>query len=144
MAIEWYDDIDRLEHWVTAEGPEGWPRIDSLDSARRSRIMETGEVADIVLEDHRISVSTTAVGVPHLVKVSYFPNWTAVGAEGPYHATPSLMVVVPTQEDVVLEFCNTFAETGGMMLTGGALLGLIGWALLLRHRRRRTEADAAP
>jgi hypothetical protein len=41
-----------------------------------------------------------------MVRVSYFPNWVAEGARGPYHAAPSLMVVVPEQEQVVLEFRN--------------------------------------
>jgi LPXTG-motif cell wall-anchored protein len=79
----------------------------------------------VVVEDHRISFRTTAVGVPHLVKVSYFPNWIAEGADGPWRAAPSLMVVVPTSEDVTLEFKNTWAETGG------SILSIVGIALLI-------------
>ena len=51
------------------------------------------------MTDDRISFRTDAIGVPHLVKVSYFPNWQATGAEGPYHAGPSFMMVVPTESD---------------------------------------------
>ncbi len=32
---------------------------------------------------------------PSLVRTSYFPNWDASGAEGPYRVAPNLMVVVP-------------------------------------------------
>lgn len=142
MALGWYDDINGLDRWVVADGPEEWPRIDSVGSAVRSRIFETGEVSDIVLEDHRISFSTTAVGVPHLVKVSHFPNWTAVGADGPYRAAPSLMVVVPTQEDVVIEFRNTWAETSGMALSAVSILSLIAWVIWSRRRRKLAEARA--
>ncbi len=39
---------------------------------------------------------------PVLVKVSYFPNWHASGADGPWRVTPNLMVVVPTSHDVTL------------------------------------------
>jgi len=35
------------------------------------------------------------IGQPVLVKVSYFPNWKASGAKGPYRVTPNLMVVIP-------------------------------------------------
>ena len=42
--------------------------------------------------------------MPVLVKVSYFPNWKAHGAEGPYRIAPNLMVVVPTCNDVSLTF----------------------------------------
>jgi hypothetical protein len=141
MALDWYDDIDNLDRWVVADGPQEWPRIDSLDTAGRNRrTFASGEVSDMVLEDDRISFHTEAVGVPHLVKVSHFPNWTAVGAEGPYRAAPSLMVVIPTQEDVVLEFRNTWAETTGNLMTALSLLGVAGWGIW--HRRRRQQAEA--
>ena len=72
--------------------------------------------------------------MPHLVKVSYFPNWVAEGAEGPFHAAPSLMVVVPTQENVVLEFHNQWPEYVGWFLTVIALGGLVGLAVTKRIR----------
>jgi hypothetical protein len=123
---------------VVAEGPEEWPRIESVDE-RPNVPLGTPEnaVSDIVVENHRISFSTTAIGVPHLVKVSYFPNWVAQGAEGPWHATPSLMVVVPTSEDVVLEFQDTWAETGGKIATLLGILGLVGVVVWGRRRSGR-------
>jgi uncharacterized membrane protein len=98
-------------------------------------------VTDVEIDDHRISFRTTAVGVPHLVKVSYFPNWQSAGAEGPYRAAPSLMVVVPTEEQVTLEFRNTAAENIGMALTVLTIGGLIAYAVF---RRRADRPEAAP
>ena len=137
MALEWYDDVDNLDRWVVADGPAEWPRIESA-AERPTVALDTPEdvVSDIVVENHRISFTTSAVGVPHLIKVSYFPNWTADGADGPWRAAPSLMVVVPTEEQVVLEFQDTWAESGGKIasLVGVVgLVGLSGWSL----RRRR-------
>jgi hypothetical protein len=118
--------------------------VNEIPFERPERITAGGEVGDVVLDDHRISFRTTAVGVPHLVKVSTFPNWTATGAEGPYRAAPSLMVVVPTDEEVVIEFRNTWAENLGWMLTLMSFAGLAGWAVARWvGRRRRPEADAA-
>jgi hypothetical protein len=133
MALEWYEDVDNLDRWVVADGPADWPRIESLDD-RPNVPIETPEdaVSDIVVENHRISFTTTAVGVPHLVKVSYFPNWEAHGADGPWRATPSLMVVVPTSEDVVLEFEDTWAENGGKIATVVGLVLLLGAVLWRR------------
>ena len=91
-------------------------------------------MTDVVLEDHRISFTTTAVGVPHLVKVSWFPNWQATGADGPYRAAPSLMVVVPTQEDVVVEFRDRLPETAGKLISAATIIGLGVW-----YWRRRAE-----
>ena len=138
-SLEWYDDIEGLDRWVVADGPADWPRVEAIADGSAERISSSGVVSDVVLEPHRISFHTTAVGVPHLVKVSYFPNWEATNAEGPYRATPSLMVVVPTDEDVTLDFRNTWAETGGMVLTGAALLGLAGLGVVRLVRRRRAS-----
>jgi uncharacterized membrane protein len=71
-----------------------------------------------------------------MVKVSYFPNWQVEGGEGPYRAAPSLMVVVPTEENVVLEFRNTSAENIGIALSVLALGGLAAYAYLRRRERR--------
>jgi hypothetical protein len=145
MAVEWFDDLDNLDHWVVADGPEDWVRFDELDGPYDlGPALDTAgaAVSDVVIEDHKISFTTTAVGVPHLVKTSYFPNWRAAGAEGPYRATPSLMVVVPTQSEVSLQFGRTWAENLGMVLTILAL-GFIGWWVSRKRAMRRpVPADA--
>lgn len=124
MALEWYDNPDLLDRWIVAAGPENWDRIERLSDLGAQKIPSSGQVSNVVIEDERISFHTTAVGVPHLVKVSYFPNWTAEGADGPWRSSPSLMVVVPTQEDVTLEFKSTWAELGGMALSAIGLVVL--------------------
>jgi len=100
-------------------------------------------VSDIVVDDHRISFTTEAIGVPHLIKISYFPNWTASGAEGPWRASPSLMVVVPTDNDVVIEFQDTWAETGGKILTLGGLASLILVGVAIGRRRQVSDQGDA-
>lgn len=144
LSLEWYDDIENLHRWVVSDGPEEWPRIESIDERPDDEIYVRGsEVSDIVLEPHRISFSTEAVGVPHLVKVSYFPNWTATGADGPWRASPSLMVVIPTQEDVVIEFADTWAESGGKLLSLGGVGALIAVGVLYRRRRLNSGEDGS-
>ena len=141
FALEWYEEIDQMHRWVVADGPDEWPRISTL-AERPDTALSVPEnaVSDIEVDHHRISFSTEAVGVPHLVKVSYFPNWSATGAEGPYRAAPSLMVVVPTDNDVVLEFRNTWAENLGLVLTLVGVSALVVWVVVDRRRVRRSEA----
>jgi hypothetical protein len=141
-ALDWYDDVDHLDRWLVAAGPESWRRITDSSQVARLSAEGSGTVSDVVIDDHRISFHTTAVGVAHLVKVSYFPNWTASGAEGPYEAAPSLMIVVPTQEDVVIEFGNTWVENTGNLLSAGGLVAA-GVLAYLHRRRRRSEQKQA-
>ncbi len=135
FALDWYDDVDNLDRPVVRAGPDYLPPVQTLDElADLPAAGGSGEVTDIVVEDHRVSFRTSAVGVPHLVKVSYFPNWRAAGADGPYHATPSLMVVIPTDEEVVLDFGRRWTDYLGMTLTGVAVLWLVAYGI-----RRRVE-----
>ena len=140
-TLTWYDDVNALDRWLVENGPESWRRIDDAGVDTRRALAASGAVTNIVLEDDRIAFDTTAIGVPHLVKVSYFPNWEASGADGPYRAAPSLMIVVPTEEHVEILFSDTRAEIVGKILTAGALAGLLGRYLWLR--KRRTEAATA-
>ncbi len=138
VARTWYDDVDRLDQWLVRDGPDEWPRVIDPEApypARSRPVAGDGVVSDIVLENHRIAFHTTAVGVPHLVKVSHFPNWQASGADGPYRAAPSLMVVVPTQEDVELRFGYTWAEYLGYALTITGVVGLSSYAWYRRRHR---------
>jgi hypothetical protein len=68
--------------------------------------------------------------VPVLVRVSYFPNWTAHGAEGPYRIGPNQMVVVPTDTHVRLEFERT---TTDLFFYGLTAIGIV-LALVARFR----------
>ncbi len=136
-TLDWYDRKGELDRWLVSDGPADWPRVG--DDLAIPSIVEAsgGVVSNVKLENDRISFHTTAVGVPHLVKVSYFPDWRAIGADGPYRAAPSLMIVVPTQEDVVLEFRSSPAEKAGMALTIVALIFIAGAAILQRRRVAR-------
>ncbi len=61
-------------------------------------------------QQQSISFDVDQVGVPVLVKVSYFPNWKVEGAEGPYRVAPNQMIVVPTENDVELQLLDDAAR----------------------------------
>lgn len=142
FSLEWYGRMDLLDRWVTTDGPEEWPRVSSVDELEAGpplRITEA-QITNVEMTDDRISFRTDAIGVPHLVKVSYFPNWQASGAEGPFHAGPSFMIVVPTTSTVTLTFGNTAVENVGWMLTIGGLAA----AGFLFVRSRANSSRSAP
>ncbi len=100
--------------------------------------------------DNTVSFHVSKIGTPVLVKVSYFPNWQASGATGPYRVTPNLMVVVPTAHTVVLYYGASPADRVGEVLS---VVGLIGLLLVLagpqilksgRHRRAFRKTGATP
>jgi hypothetical protein len=143
FSLDWYGRIELLDRWIATDGPEDWPRVASLDQLADSPQVPDREVriTNVVLEEDQVSFRTNAIGVPHLVKVSYFPNWQVKGAEGPYHAGPSFMIVVPTANEVTLTFGNTLVENLGWLLT---LAGVVAALLLIvRNRLHRVGGDVA-
>lgn len=90
-----------------------------------------------VTDDH-IRFRTTAIGLPHIIKMSWFPNWKARGADGVYCVSPGFMLVYPSQEKVELYYGTTRSDRVGYALT---LLGaglLVGLKVLSGVRRRNT------
>lgn len=119
--VEWFSSPSDLQVPLVAEGPSGWARTADPTNLPRKPLPSGGVSVPAQIVDDEISFHTDAVGVPHWIKTSYFPNWKAEGALGPFQASPTMMVVVPTQADVRLRFERTWAEWLGLVLTFSAL-----------------------
>jgi len=68
------------------------------------------EVTDIKITNKKISFFTNNPGELHLIKVSYFPNWSISNGLGPFRTSPSFMSVIPGQEYVEINFEKTTLE----------------------------------
>lgn len=133
--VWWFNDPEALEVPLVADGPDGWERVNAFESnLPRRPVQGGGAEIDATTTNDTISFTTDAVGQPHWVKTSYFPNWEADGAEGPYLASPAMMMVVPTQPNVTLTYERTWAEWLGLLLTALSIL-----VLALPFTRRRLE-----
>jgi hypothetical protein len=104
----------------------------------------TTTVSHIVYTDSTVSFRVGRLGVPVLVKVPYFPNWTAVGAAGPYEATPNLMVVVPHSHHVVLHYGTTLVDWLGGIASGLGILGLAAVARFGTGARPAAPESGSP
>ena len=140
-ALEWYDDVENLDAWLVEDGPAEWRRVtDIAERLEDQRPYSSGGTVEITtFEDYEVSFTTTAVGQPHLIKVSYFPNWTVEGAEGVYRVSPSLMLVVPNRSEVTLRFENRWVEDLGNTLTLVTVIGLVAYGVVHVRRKKRAE-----
>ena len=112
----------------TLGGMNHWQHVDLEGEPERIGLTQV-EVSGINVDTDRIEFKVDKIGVPVIVKTSYFPNWKAKGAEGPWRATPNLMVVVPTEKEVSLEYGRSPIEMVSILLT---LAGLISLAFVAR------------
>ncbi|MBN1632430.1 MAG: hypothetical protein JW990_21950 [Thermoleophilia bacterium] len=131
MANEWYLDEAALEvPLVWDKGEQALAVYDSITADQATDppvtpIQTEGHVTNEFLENEKLTFDTTAVGQPHYVRISYFPNWHVKGAEGPYLVSPSMMMVIPTESHVTLYYGRTMANTAGQILE------VLAWVLLL-------------
>ena len=153
LGTSWFQHTDEWAAMPADGGPSSWQRIDVNVDASRSdgkmpgspgrkvNIVVPSEpiqpvdlakvnVTNTVLGDQDLRFDVDQVGVPVLVKMSYFPNWQVDGAEGPWRIGPNMMVVVPTSTSVRLHYERSTLDYAAYLLT------LVGIALLVWFRFR--------
>ena len=145
-AVDWYDHPSRWDVVPAADGPATWTRVPIGATSVPSVSEPAVTVSDVNQTEGGVSFHVDKVGVPVEVRISYFPNWQASGAEGPFRVAPNLMVVVPTSNDVTLTYGNVPADWVGQALTLISLvvvvaLAVAGWRAG-RSRRARRAAGA--
>jgi hypothetical protein len=141
IGVPWFDDASALDRPLVAEGPQAWQRAGTARArSLPRRSLSAVKVSDVRSDDNSIHFHVSRTGVPVVVKESWYPNWEAEGAHGPYRATPNYMVVVPTRHDVTLSYGTTRAEWLGRV---GTLAGVVGVGLLVWWPIRRRRAQAA-
>ena len=145
LSISWYQAASRWAVPLAASGPSSWPRVSAAADLTPPRIpVHPAVVTDIVNTDDSISFDvdpeTVRTRSPVLVKTSYFPNWQAVGADGPWRVTPNLMVVIPTSTHVRLHYGFTPVDNAGRLasVAGLAAAGSIWWWDRRLERGRRS------
>ena len=131
-AVDWYQDATRWDIPLAAGGPDEWARISDPSKSSPPTAVRRARVSAIRSDDDRISFTVDRPGTPVVVRASYFPNWKAEGAQGPWRITPNLMVVVPTSERVELHYGWTPLDLGAWLLT---FLGIAGVVWVARRGR---------
>jgi len=141
-AAPWWN-TGQLDRPFAADGPANWARAASVAAAAKlaPRPLPNVTVGPVDEAVDSISFHVSRVGVPVVVKTSYFPNWNAHGARGPWRLAPNLMVVVPTSLDVRLTYGETTGDRAGRVMTLAGVLGIVG---LVRMRQSSEPAVAEP
>jgi hypothetical protein len=162
LGTSWFQQPDEWGAVPADSGPDEWQRVSAVvdESRRQGQPGEPGrrvdivvpsepvqqvalppvEVTDVVIEQQSLSFSVDQVGVPVLVRVSYFPNWSASGADGPFRVAPNMMIVVPTENTVELSFGRSGADWVFWFL---ALVG-VGLCVVWRIRGDVRHRDEVP
>ena len=162
VGTSWFQ---RQEDWAAMpadDGPESWQRV-PVEVDLAVRVGEPGDrsrnvdyvlptepieavelpaviVSNVDIQQQSIAFEVDEIGVPVLVRVSYFPTWKVEGADGPYRVAPNFMVVIPTDNEVELTYSKTTLDWFFYALTA---LG-IGLCVFWRRRGDTVFASGRP
>jgi hypothetical protein len=161
VAIAQYSQPETYPVPLAADGPATWQRVTA--SANRTLAEPTYgktvamvqpktvplppvKVSNIVSsfsgknpqgKPGSVSFTVDKIGVPVVVKMSYFPNFRVEGAQGPYRIAPNMLVVIPTQKNVSVSYMWDTVDYTGFV---AGLLGIALAILLWRQERHRKVA----
>jgi hypothetical protein len=96
---------------------------------------ENYTVSSEIVSDNIIHFTTDAIGLPHLIKCSYYPNWKVRGAKKVFMVTPCFMLVYPEQEEVELYYGYTLSDNIGRTLSIIGLLAMAATAYAMRRNK---------
>ncbi len=99
-------------------------------------------ITHVVVNANTVSFHVDHTGVPVEIRMSYFPWWTATGAQGPWQLDPDELVVVPTSHDVMLTASPKRVDRVSLVISGLAVLATIGLAVWDRRNRRANQSLA--
>jgi len=136
VAQKWYADPTRWSQQLVVGGLASWAKAPTPADAPAGRPLSAVRVSDVKMGIDSLSFHVNRTGVPVAVGISYFPNWKATGAAGPWRAEPNLMVVDPTSHNVTLTYGSTTADHLGLILT------IVGILVLVELVRRRAFSAA--
>jgi hypothetical protein len=139
-SVAWYQHPDRWSVVPAAGGPAAWPRV-RPSTAHPAAVPEPPTtVSAIRVGTDTVRFHVDRTGTPVEVRISYFPNWHATGAEGPWRVAPNLMVILPTSHEVTLHYGASGADVAGWLLTAAGAAVVAGWIAAVIVRRRRAAA----
>lgn len=156
IGTSWFQHPETWTTPIADDGPSEWQRIDvAVDESLREgepnsnnrRVdvvkpataltpvpLEPVVVSNVNIGEESVRFSVDKVGVPVLVRVSYFPNWKVEGAKGPYRVAPNMMVVIPTSTDVNMHYGWNMLDYVAYLLS----LAGIAWIVVTRRRSKQT------
>ena len=156
VGTSWFQHPEVWTTPIADNGPNEWQRVDvAVDESKREGEPKSNNrrvdvvkpatalvpvpldpvvVSNVDIGEESVKFSVDKIGVPVLVRVSYFPNWKVDGAKGPYRVAPNMMVVIPTSTNVSMHFGWNMRDYVAYLLSFAG----IAWIVVTRRRSKLT------
>ena len=154
VGTSWFQHPELWTTPVADSGPKEWQQVgvvvdqskrDGEPNSKNQRVdvvkpasaivpvpLDPVVVSNVKIGEESVRFTVDKIGIPVLVRVSYFPNWKVSGAKGPYRVAPNMMVVIPTSTNVSMHFGWNMRDYLAYLLT---FVG-IAWIIVIRRRSK--------
>ncbi len=134
ISYEWFKNGDlNVSIIFTNDNLPNITNVNSWDHNIKLPIKENCSVKENV-KNEEISFTTNCVGKPHIIRVSYYPNWKVDGAKKIYLVSPSFMLVFPEKENVSIWYGSTTINHIANVLTIIGIVIIIHFIFLNNHK----------
>jgi hypothetical protein len=129
----------KVKQWLGRVGREPFKGIylvetapDDISWQGQANYADAG-VENIEVTDEKVSFTVKTTEIPVVVRMGYSPRWQVEGGRGVYHVAPHAMIVIPTENEVVLEYRHPIEERLGLLIT----ISTLSWLVFSTRLKRR-------
>ena len=162
LGTSWFQNPTDWSAIPASGGPSDWQRVNAVvdqsrvqanrvdvvipDQPIKAVPLPAVTVSNVKMGNETVDFDVDQVGVPVVVKVSYFPNWEVSGGRGPWRIAPNLMLVIPTSKHVTMEFTRSTIDYVAYLLSiiGVILLFVFAKFVPIRYRSAHPFDVALP
>jgi len=128
-SIDWYKKMDFSQPIVFYQNKKELKDLENFSNvSQKEELIEDAAVQIKEITNDSLVFSTDHLGIPHLIKYTYFPGWQVKGASGPYLVSPSFMMVIPFENEVTLQYSYNIWDKIGFAVS---ILSLIVFILVI-------------
>jgi uncharacterized membrane protein len=126
IYYQWFYDEKNLKIPLVI-GYENFPKVEVMKDLKCIRVDNNCRI-DEKIENERIIFNTTCPGKPHIIRITYYPNWISKNGEKIYLVSPSFMLIFPKYSHVEIYYSRTIVDKIGILLS---VIGIVLISILL-------------
>lgn len=105
-AADWFRHLDKRKYYFTYNGSDRHQDLKEIPEDYKLQNL-VNCINNEKMTSQTFSFQTKCLNKPHIIKISYFPDWKVKGAKKIYLVSPGFMLIYPTAEKVEFYYDKT-------------------------------------
>ena len=127
-GLETFDNYDQYRDNLVKQGKEV-----SYNKWYNEKLTNSTFITNEKIDHFSIKFDTDKIGMPHVIKVSYSPNFKSKNGEKIYPIAPGFMLIIPETNNVEIHYDYTLVEIIGLIVTLLSIIFIIISGIIYRR-----------